>query len=575
MATESTCEAIAGQAIPVNSLNPIYRKGALHAASFGKAVAIADFTGDPELDAVILDAFRPTLLIRPEIFGTAIHASVTCSDFATYPDSTDDRASIVAVGSSGLTRIRFDSTTGLFVSTNIAVPGFGGASKVTVGQLDGIGGSDIAAVSSSGTIVTAFASGSTFVSGPSFSTQSTATGVDALDADGDGSDELSVLMATGIALYEPSGTLTSALAWPVPSMVSTVMATPTGPGSLRESIAIVATLANGNQLLRTISITGPSAITNLGALGAVGMAAADRDGDGDSDLVLSVTTAAGFVTRQNTAPLFAMPAFATASNTVFFENPARNPVLNTSGIGLADFDHDGDVDTFALAQGDAHLSGAVYSNFEVVRNNAISHGNLQPRLSEVRYHFHGATGNPSPPPGGSQNHVSPNQLIGDSTIEFRFAPPNQLLSDPNGVTQYQVSVWRTADLLGAALGTESSAFVGWTKVTIQPGETSFAFTPPSDFLTSGGGFGIVARQIIVNGSGQIIARGPCETFIQGGQEDYGDLPKLYRTKSAQQPSLYLSDGSPGEVDDGALGAVVVGPRVPDYDPEQRPSGSGS
>lgn len=573
-----TLDSLGEQHFPVGS--PIYRKGALSDAVFGEALAIGDFDGDGERDAVVLDGQHPALMLRPEVFGTAIHAAIDSSDFALLPDSTDDRDSIVSVGPSGLSRIRFDSTTGAFVATSIPISAFVGATRITVGQFDGIGGFDVAAVTSSGTIVTALSAGSTFIAGPAFSGAGIAKGVDALDTDGDGTDELSLLLSTGLALHEPTGSLIYGYSWVVPSMIATVISSPLAAGGTHESLVVLATLNSGTQLLRTFSFYGNSALTNLGSLGAVSMAAGDRDGDGDSDLVLSIRTAAGFAALENTAATYGIPTFTLPSSIVTFENPARNPSLNSSGIGLADFDHDGDLDTLALAQGNQHLGGQIFSNFQVVRNQSIAHESLKPTVSGASYHFPAepfveSNGEPNPAPNGTPHHIPSEDLVGEASFHLELTTPTQLLSVPGGTTKFQFSVWRNTSLFNPELGTQSTPFVDWTAIAIQPGGTEISFDLPEDFLISGAAFGVVVRQVVVNQSGQIIARAPSETIVVGSQEDYELAPRLHGTKYAENPELVLGNGHEGEIDDGALGSVVVGPRVPDYDPETRPSGSGS
>ena len=172
--TVASCVALALLAHPYQhngqtgvSLSELY-PGPLQDAAFGEILA-GEFTGDLQLDAIVMDGLEPKLSVAPEIFVSAVGTGLAASAIAVLGGVVPGKDLLVAADQNGLHLLERDSAQGQWITTTLfdGSSAWAGAIELAVGDLDGLEGSDIAALNAAGNqVLQAFGAGDgTFVEG--------------------------------------------------------------------------------------------------------------------------------------------------------------------------------------------------------------------------------------------------------------------------------------------------------------------------------------------------------------------------------------------------------------------------
>ncbi|HED65280.1 MAG TPA: VCBS repeat-containing protein, partial [Planctomycetes bacterium] len=320
----------------VGTLQPLTGEsywGELADDSYG-AVTVGDFTGDGRLDAVVLERGSPMLLETPEAFYTSIYASVRAHAIATVRSGGSDL--LASLGPDGLVLHRWDGGRGAFESETLALGPWRGGGALAAGDLDGDERGDLVGVALSDPLLVQVLLGSRSTSrlsqGTSFSFRTTTPthSVFLLDWDGDGRDEIAVVTDRGVEVYTGNGRL---LGGSTAVRAGALGATLRMSSSSRDQIAFVQDAAVGGgeevYLFDSTGLEGPFA---LGTLGVVGLAAADEDGDGDEELLFSVTSAPAVYILKNLTGTGATFDPARHMRSIPVGDPARDPASNRAGL---------------------------------------------------------------------------------------------------------------------------------------------------------------------------------------------------------------------------------------------------
>lgn len=526
---------------------PLFLPGPLAAAVFDAPVLAGDFAGAGEVDGMVLDAGEPVLLLRPEVYATRLGAGVSANDLALWRADGDDRDSVLAIGPAGLTVLRFEGDPGALSGETLALAGWANGRKVRTGDVigsdsvDAVGLADAAVDDRLVLIASGGAGGLTTEAG--FQTFNSAYDLELLDFDGDGKDEVAALTTYGVEVFEVDGTPVAAMSWTLAPLIAAVLRTPAGTP---DQLALITTLGNGSQWLLTFDTVGETGPWGLGALGIVRAVAGDLDDDGDPDLAFSVTTSNEVVTLVNTGSV-AAALFDTAPVFVShpFGDPARDPSSNGAGLALADFDHDGDLDILAPIQGD-HPSGNVFSDIEVIRGTVEDESRLMVGVE--------ASALVTETPGG------------DSRFETAFLPPLDPLAE-SGTRQLEITVWTTPSLSDP---TQSEAYVSTTRIGLPTPETSieertFGFVSSINVVGEDILHTLVFRQVLVDGSDVVVARGPAVTAIQSPDHILEEVTLLPAKKQTLTTTIENNGGS-----SVPAGGLIIGPRLPGFEEEETP-----
>lgn len=518
--------------IPLEQLYP----GPLGMADFGKIVA-GEFTGDLKLDAVVMDGAQPKLLVAPETFDSALAVPTTANDIAVLRGalSDPDKDCLLTVGAAGLLRHERLSSSSSWASVTIRGPGtsWGGARKVAVGQVDGTGPVDIVGVAADGrTVLVEYGNADgTYTAGPGFTAYGPAVQelwlLNWREGALAGSCEIALCTPAGVEVRSRTGVPFDILAWSQAPILGAVV---TDAGTPLQRLALVTAVNGGDQMLVFgDALTEPPVV--LGTTGVVSLASGDADGDGDTELFLSLDTENRFWMLENEAQ---NPTFDPAIVKTFHFGPSgRDPSENRAGLVPGDFDSDGALDVLAPAQGDRGPVIAVYGSVALVNVESQVVAGWKASINEVTY------------------LISSNQLL------FRFTRPQTILPAPAGThSVLGVKVYRTPELGAGTFG--DPYFNAFISMPSSQGSTPLFLPMPADFSLEDSTdlYSFVVRQSVRHdASGAVLDIGPAMTAIFTAEPGIDTIHQLPKTALIVTASTYPS-ASP------TFAGVDIGPTVP-------------
>lgn len=452
-------------------------------AVFGAAHA-ADLDGDDERDVVLLDRGEVVLMSRPELFRTRVSSGQQAHDIAVLPQGmADGRDSVVAVTATGLDELQWNPGSGQWVLVHHLGGAWLDARKLVLGEFDGFPGHDIAALADAALddrlVLVAHRSGTAYIPAPGFPVYARARELRALDWDGDGTDEIAAVTDDGIEIFEPDGTGIHAYPWTLTDISATVLRSGTGA----DWLAAVAAGPQGTDFLTVLGSAGSIGPLAIGDTDVYFLTAVDFEGDGDDDLVLADHSQSALLRLTNLSDASGAPWFdpSIAMETVPFGNPARDPALSAAGLACGDFDHDGDADVFAPAQG----GGLVKSTLEFVPGNAIPEQDLKLELVALDWNASSAS------------------------IELRFAAPAIAIDDLGELRRLEVFVHTAPDIDEAYLPLPYQG-AQYLEVPSAGQMALFSFPVPAGYDEySTQVFTVFWRQVVLAAAGSaVLARAP-------------------------------------------------------------------
>ncbi len=530
-------------------------------AHFGEIVA-GHFTSRLHVDAAFLDDDELVLLMLPEVFRTRVSGGYTTSvnDVAAFPEPvTDGFDGLLVVGPSGLQRLTWNLASESWDVLTVGTSAWEDARLVEVGDLDGAGEVDVvAAGAASDTVLVAHGViGGTFGSTTTFTTDSgeAIREVHLLDWDPpggpyDASDEIVLVTDAGVEVYDAGGVLLDAVAWTAWPLIGVEVH---GQGGMQRLAAVTSTDGGITESVVVLSRWGTEGPFAIGSPGVVSVDTWDHDGDGDTDLVFNIDSAPELLRLRFHSPNEpgATATFdpSTGLSSLPFGDPGRDPSGNAARVVVADFDHDGDEDLLAPAQGDYNggiPGSAVFSEVHLLRGvEAAPHGALQVGMSAA---FIGA------PEGGpeTENHAW-----------FSLAPPSQDITLKPGLTlKWTFDVWR-ADALDGRMDADPHHTSGPLPPTID----DYWFDLEQSSITFDDIYIVVVRQVGVDGSNVVKQVGPAHSGLFGDMTSYEAIVQL--------PGLVTATAAFDSGDEGSeAGGLGTGPTPPDSDEDEGVRGTG-
>jgi hypothetical protein len=308
-------------------------------------------------------------------------------------------------------------------------------------------------------------------------------------------------------------------------------------GTALQRLALVTRVA-GIDRFSVYGDAGTEPWFSLGAADVVSVAAGDADGDGDTEVFLSIDTENRFWELENLSP--AVTTFDPAAISKHpFGPPGRNPAHNRAGLVPDDFDSDGALDILAPAQGDPGPAVAVYGSVDLVNVGSDVVGGWKPGINRVVY------------------------LRGTHELELRFTRPQTILqTEPGATVRIGVKVFHTEALgIGTDPGLYHSAFIA---IPAQYGYTPFRIPLPPGYSLeeSTDLFSFVARQSALQ-TGAILDIAPAMTGIYSADPS---VPVISNAPTTLQhlPTTYDPSSSP------TFGGMDIGPTVPSLDEDEEP-----
>jgi hypothetical protein len=458
------------------------------------------FSGDAHMDAIVLANGKPVLRSTVEVYQSYILDNVPAVDIAALKGTgANGRDQAVVVGSGGLTKIEYASAG--WINTNLRGTGTYWASALAVrtGQVDGLNGDDIVAVTSNRVLIAKSDGSGGWMTDVSFLAGSNITGVELVDWDGaaGGALEIAVLIgsnssgAARVRLVRPNGTLITT----IPTTADVIVASPiaTSAAGPRWLAAVSTTFATGAQdfvLLSSSAVAGP---WSLGAAGIYDTASGDWNGDGVDDVVLATNTDrdAWLYRFESSGGTLGLSSATPAGSPIQLPvgHPDRPLGVQDGRMDIADVDHDGDRDLIAAVQGNwqnafwTHADPR-FSDVVVTRNNTVDHFLEMPwRIPSTPW-----------PDGFTAGELD--LETGDLTV--RLLTPSTVLPG----AQYQYVVWHTASIETAVdstplippttldVGLEGANGPTWSTITIPTDQHEVLF--PDRYT-------LIARQVVTSG----------------------------------------------------------------------------
>jgi len=538
---------------PGDGAMPPPQPGPLSDARFG-AVAVGRFHADLGLDAVVFDDGVPTLCINPETMQTSVRWSGgAANDLVAHPrgDGTDR---LFVVAASGLHELVWDFASNAWLTLDHELDAWRGARAVADADVDGDGDLDLLGLSSgsAGVLVLLGDGAGGWTPGAAFPTYFAANDVLAVDWDGDGADEIAVVSAGGVEIFSGGGADVAFVPWTASPLYVEVL---DDPATTAQKLALVLAGPSATYV-RVVGRDESEAVTSLGNLGVVSVTGADMDGDGDTDLLLSITASnhvGSIAFRSDLEPGGPFSKAFAANSLVLlpFGDLARNPAGNLAGVDAADFDHDGELEVFAPAQGDftgGAASTVPYSRIVLIDDDSAHEAALTPGLVSI------------------QDSIVAGDEVVTAWRTYEIAGPTQQLPTTAGQQlRLHATLWRAPGLWG------DLEPLPWMllDVPLPPaGEVVPLTVPKADLPDLWADLhGWVYRQVVVQ-DGSVVARGPANVTLSG----HNAAPTLRSQVSL--PSITIPNlPAPGGTG-GADGGTDTGASLP-RDPAGQPPPSNS
>ncbi|HKE00678.1 MAG TPA: hypothetical protein VKE69_06690 [Planctomycetota bacterium] len=395
-------------------------------AGFGRTV-VAHLTGEGSPDVVVLAGDRPLLFTAPQVHQSvrrvpesAVAGPVLDLDVA-KGKGVDGGDAIAMVNSVGLVHWWWSHANVADATSVIATGPWAGARKLRTADLQGLGKVDYVGVGAAGdTILVRLegAAATTTVLAAGGAVQA----IDVLDFDGASPLDIAYLVATSpttsavrVVTTAGASLLPSPIAGEIVAGYSDSIAALRMPGTAPDRLAWITTASSPSvhQVIRVVQTGGlvSDDVDLTGAIHAVQCSASDLDGDGRSDLLISVQGGEFLLAYFNVG---ASPAPTFHSNFAIW-TPYGNAMPNLGNVAWpagADFDGDGD--------GDWVLPVERTQELVLFRNRGIDE-TRQKVKPEVQH------------PGDVWSFVDDNHL----------AVPLAKPQDPvPGATHVQVTIWR-------------------------------------------------------------------------------------------------------------------------------------
>ncbi len=381
-------------------------------------VVTGKWTGHDAPDAAIVDGTSVLLAVAPAIHRAVVGIGLAANDVDRLPGGgIGGSDALVAVGPEGLVTWAWDFAARSPVVSPLAGLEWMGARAVRVGDIDGSGTPDVAAISADGTtLLTMTSSGGVLSHGPSVVFSGGIRAIEILDWDGLGAQEIALVTALGVEIVDVHG-LTLASFGGAPGADSLAVIREDGVAADRLAWITPQPSDPARQRLRLLSCGGEDQPIDLGELGVVACGSGDVDGDGDDDLALSQTASHDVILLFNLRPA-GPPAFSSAPGAFAFVRygPESPPASNAAWPALADIDGDGDGDLLFPAEEEKALLR--------VDSPLVSEGEVRPRVAAAAV----------PGSGGSWDF-----FLELNRVALGDPPP------PAGATHVEVVLWRQAD----------------------------------------------------------------------------------------------------------------------------------
>lgn len=537
-------QVLPAQGIPVAGAPPTPLSSARFSAS-----AVGEFTGDLDLDVLVLDEGVPTLLVSPETMRTSLLASRDGYDLATLPDGAGPGHDVaLLVGPDGLHALSYDldelQWEDVAVETSAA---WRHAFAVAVGQLDGSGGLDVAALAAGGTsVLVLHASGSGFVAGTALALPSAAHDLLMLDWDDDGSDEIAVLFlpdpppggASGVRVYDGG---TSIYAASSPSLLRGAVLRDGESGAERLALA---GRVNGVDYLKVHGALLSQPLQNFGSVSLRRLQGWDLDADGDDDLALTADSGTEILRLPYLSPSQRDPGdpiLDVLSGVLLpYGDPDRDPAWSEADLATGDFDRDGHGDLFAPVQGNwTGTTGDVYSDIVLVSGDPAARAQGQVAVFSARV----------------IGSVSSSPLV----LELGLTPPGKLQAASGQTVELEVTAWAADGLWGP---TQQDAAEPRTRVPLPLPLPASTYDVPIHLAAVTGNeiLSVVLREVLVD-AGTVVAAGPSTTVLHAGE---GIWQAIQAFPSAEQTITTLVYETKNSVGGQPGGGVVIGPSLPRF-----------
>jgi len=244
------------------------------------------FNDDPLPDVAITEGNDIRILLNPTDWDAVIAPPLAALDLAvlhgTAPAGRDELLAATPAGLVALAHV----PGGGYAPRSVGTPSvWAGARFARVADLDGDGVEDLYGIDAIGDLVLAEGLGAgAFADEQRFDLGVEVTDLTHVDFDGDGSPELAAATVAGLRVVGASdGQIRRAIG----GAVGGLLARMERGSSDREDVAWIGEDTGGDTVLFVVTASGVGDPVDFGTLGAVGLAAADWDLDGDADLVIS------------------------------------------------------------------------------------------------------------------------------------------------------------------------------------------------------------------------------------------------------------------------------------------------
>ncbi len=305
-----------------------------------------EFTGDRQPDAVLLEGTQPVLVYGPKLYRVLIPIPRTANGIAVAPGATGgDPDRLILVNSAGVEFLHEYGGTSVFQSAaTLTDSQWQGALDVEATDFAGLGDIDLFGVGSSGSdiVVTLDSLGTPTTS--QFSVGSTIFDIGTMDYDGDQLPEIATIHASGVSIYESTGTLIGFFGG---TLATGSFSAFTHDGLGYDRGAVVYN-SYGTDWITVLDQNLMESPVDLGPVGAHASACGETNGDPAGDFLVSHRATNQPILFFNQAlgvPIGSVPTFDLNSLELVDLGPLAAPTANQQSTPvLADLGLDGDTD---------------------------------------------------------------------------------------------------------------------------------------------------------------------------------------------------------------------------------------